>query len=65
KIDNLATGNFILLVTDGVGEAFDHEELINILLDTQLISIHQKMDLIKQRCLKISRDNSTCVLIEN
>lgn len=65
KIDNLATGNFILLVTDGVSEAFDHEELINILLDTQLISIHQKMDIIKQRCLKISSDNSTCVLIEN
>lgn len=65
KIENLSKGSFILLATDGVSEAFDHVELINILLDTQITSTPQKLDIIKQRCLNISKDNSTCVLVEN
>ena len=64
EIKTLTCGSYILLATDGVCESFDNEELIDIILDKQLISVQQKIAAIEEKCSRISKDNSTCVLIE-
>ena len=64
EIKTLTSGSYILLATDGVCESFDHEELIDIILDKQLISVQQKIAAIEVKCSRISKDNSTGVLIE-
>ncbi len=63
KINQIQSGDLFLLCTDGVNEAWSDEELFELMCDVSFNS-SEKINLIKEKCNLISKDNNTAILIE-
>lgn len=63
KIDYLEAGDFFMLCSDGVNEAWPEHELMHLLCDAKL-SVEAKANTIKQKCRKLSKDNNTAYFVE-
>lgn len=60
--DDIASGDYFFMCSDGVLEQLSNKQLCKILSDNSL-SDHQKLDMIKTICQGKTRDNFTCWLI--
>lgn len=56
-------GDLIFMCSDGVLEAYDDSELVDILCNTAL-ELDKKLELIKLKCLSASSDNHSAILLE-
>jgi len=56
-------GDLIFMCSDGVQEAYDDSELVDILCNTTL-ELNRKLELIKLKCLTASSDNQSAILLE-
>ena len=62
-ISPIKKGDIFILCSDGVLEPFSSEAFQNLCLDKTL-SLNEKMEQIKNRCAKESKDNNTAYFIE-
>lgn len=62
KIDDIGTGDIILICSDGVNEVWEDSELEELFLHTS-ISLEMKFEQLKARCIDISKDNNTAILM--
>ncbi len=60
KVEN---GDLIFMCSDGVLEAYNDSDLVDTLCDTTL-EINKKLELIKLKCLSVSSDNHSAILLE-
>lgn len=63
KIDELKTGDILLLCSDGVVEAWGDWELVQLFSDESL-TFDQKCQKLAQRCNEKSKDNNTAIIAE-
>ena len=63
KIDELKTGDILLLCSDGVVEAWGDWELVQLFSDESL-SFEQKCKKLAQQCNAKSKDNNTAIIAE-
>ncbi|MBQ6729506.1 MAG: serine/threonine-protein phosphatase [Bacteroidales bacterium] len=63
KIDELKTGDILLLCSDGVIEAWGDWELVQLFSDESL-SFEQKCQKLAQQCNAKSKDNNTAIIAE-
>lgn len=63
KIDELKTGDILLLCSDGVVEAWGDWDLVQLFADT-ILSFEQKCQKIAQQCNSLSKDNNTAIIAE-
>lgn len=61
-LSNIKNGDYFLLMSDGVLEAFTEDELISLVRDKTL-SDSEKLDKIKKQCNEFSRDNHSLIMI--
>ncbi|MDP3914236.1 MAG: protein phosphatase 2C domain-containing protein [Bacteroidota bacterium] len=62
-LTKVESGDLIFMCSDGVLEAYNDSEIVDILCDTAL-EINKKLELIKLKCLSVSSDNHSAILLE-
>ena len=62
-ISDLKSGDLCFICSDGVAESFSDRSLLEV-LSNQVISIEQKLDIIKQDCAVKSNDNHSAIICE-
>lgn len=62
-LSNIKNGDYFLLMSDGVLEAFTEEELLSLVRDKTL-SDSEKLDRIKKQCNEFSRDNHSLIMVK-
>ena len=62
-ITDIRKDDIIFICSDGISEAFSDVTLLELLANTNK-NIHQKIDLIAQKCAEDSIDNNTAILCE-
>jgi PPM family protein phosphatase len=63
KVDEIQKGDLFFLCTDGVNEAWSEHELLQLLCNRK-IATQEKLEIIKKKCTKDSKDNNTAYLVE-
>jgi protein phosphatase len=63
SLGNFRAGDLLFLCSDGVNEAIDDVELVQILCSTEL-SAKSRLELIQNKCLRLSSDNNSATLLE-
>lgn len=63
SLDNFKIGDLLFLCSDGVNEAVEDVELVQILCNTKL-SAKSRLELIQNKCLRLSSDNNSAILLE-
>jgi serine/threonine protein phosphatase PrpC len=63
SLSNFRIGDLLFLCSDGVNEAIDDVELVQILCNTDL-SAQSRLELIQNKCLRLSSDNNSAILLE-
>lgn len=61
-LENLQQGDFVVLCSDGVVEAYPGDSIVDVFYKTQT-SVTETTHTIKAKCKKISVDNSTGIII--
>ena len=62
-LSNIKNGDYFLLMSDGVLEAFAEDELISLVRDKTL-SDSEKLERIKKQCTQLSSDNHSLIMIK-
>ena len=63
NFDMLATGDVLLICTDGVLEPFSNASILPI-LENRTLPLELRMSQIKMKCMSHSNDNNTAILLE-
>ncbi len=63
NFDMLATGDVLLICTDGVLEPFPNGSILPI-LENRILPLGLRMSQIKMKCMNHSNDNNTAILLE-
>lgn len=63
KIDELKSGDILLLCSDGVVEAWGDFDLVQLFSDKSL-NLEQKCEKLRQQCEEMSKDNNTAIVVE-
>lgn len=62
-ISKIAKGDYFMLMSDGILEAFNDETLVSLMRDSSLTD-NEKLEGIKKRCNDFSRDNQSIIMIK-
>lgn len=62
-ISKIAKGDYFMLMSDGILEAFNDETLVSLMRDSSLTD-SKKLEEIKKRCKGFSRDNHSVIVIK-